>query len=135
MKNWSLIIQIIHLICAIICPFIPIFTSKYDMLYIISVFLVPFHWNIFNGECIASYFEKKVLDSNYKLGDAKESLFKQIIGEKTTDIMTSTNLIGILIVLHRNYGTPNFRSMFLLMVVATILRFSSYNIKFPRNKF
>jgi hypothetical protein len=47
-------------------PFI--FSNSYDLFYLIIILLLVIHWNTFKGECILSYFEKKILDPSYKLG-------------------------------------------------------------------
>jgi hypothetical protein len=128
MKILSLLVQILHLGFAILSPLMPILSHKYDLYYVIIIFLTTLHWNIFKGECIGSYYEKKFLDPNYQLGDNKESLFKNILGESTTDIFIQLNFIGLFIVLHRNYGLKNFRTIAVLVFSSIILYYSSYKI-------
>jgi hypothetical protein len=125
MKILSLLVQILHLAFAVFSPLVPILTDKYDLYYVIVVFLTTLHWNIFKGECIASYYEKKFLDPNYKLGDNNDSLFKNILGKNTTDIFIQLNFIGLLIVIHRNYGLKNFRTIALLVFFSIIFYYSS----------
>ena len=134
MKKLSLVVQIIHLVFAIISPLIPILTSKYDFYYIVLVFLTVLHWNIFKGECVLSYFEKKFVDPTYQLGQTRDDLFRNILGVKTTNIFIQLNFIGIFIVLYRNYGLKNFRSMGVLVFSSIILFYSSSKIKSKLNK-
>ena len=44
-------------------------TNKYDIYYSVYFLLMVLHWIIFKNECILSYFEKKIIDKDYKLGD------------------------------------------------------------------
>lgn len=124
MKQFSSIIQLLHLLLAVLAPLIPILTTKYDLYYITGVFLTVLHWNIFNGECIASYFEKKFMDPKYQLGDTQDSLFKNILGKKTTDIIIELNFIIVLLILYRNYGLKNFRTMAVLIFSSIIIYYS-----------
>lgn len=39
-----------------------------DIAFILFAILIVVHWFVFKHECIISYFEKRILDPNYKLG-------------------------------------------------------------------
>lgn len=132
MKNISLIIQIIHLIIIFCVTLTPLLTNKYDMLYLIILFLIILHWNIFKGECILSYYEKKYLYPNYKMGDFDSSPFKKILGTNTTNTIIYFNGITILLVLQRNYGTKYFPIMFCIFCLTAGLFYTSTKIKFNK---
>lgn len=133
MKELSLGLQIVHLLGSIVAPFIPILTDKYDLIYVIFILCVTLHWIIFEGECILSYFEKKLLDSNYNFGDIHGSLFKNILGKKTTDIFIQLNFISLIIILFRNYSKPCFTTISLMILFIVILYYSSGKIKSKSN--
>ena len=134
MKIFSLGIQILHLLLVFCVTFIPLLTNKYDVYYFIFLLCTVLHWNIFNGECIASYYEKKFIDPNYKFGDAEESLFKQILGKKTTNSLIHSNSIVILFLLYRNYNKPIFTTILLLSIFVVIMYYTSLKIKFKKYK-
>jgi hypothetical protein len=135
MKIFSLVVQILHLLLVAFVTFFPLLTNKYDIYYFLLIFSVILHWNIFNGECIASYYEKKFIDSNYKLGDVQESLFKQILGKKTTDTLIFSNIIVVIFLLYRNYGKPTFKTILIITVFIFILFYTATKIKFKKIKF
>lgn len=43
--------------------------NKYDIYLLIFILFLRIHWFFFKGECILSYFEKKIALSNYNMGD------------------------------------------------------------------
>jgi hypothetical protein len=135
MKIFSLAVQIIHLLLVAFVTFFPLLTDKYDVYYFISIFCVVLHWNIFNGECIASYYEKKFIDPNYNFGDAHESLFKQILGKKTTDTLIFSNVIVVMFILYRNYGKPSFKTILIITVFIFMLFYTATKIKFKKINF
>jgi hypothetical protein len=108
----------------IFIPLIPLLSKKYDLLYLSCIFIFVFNWNIFKGECIISYYEKKLLDPNYKLGTNTISTFKDLIGEKISNLIINLNYIIIPYVIYRNYGTSNFLILFSLTILIIILMIS-----------
>ena len=60
----------LHLICEILtCSYIFIFSKKYDIYFVFYLFCIMLLKLLFKYECIWTYFDKKMIDSNYKLGD------------------------------------------------------------------
>jgi hypothetical protein len=133
MEIFSLAIQILHLLTVVFVTFFTFVTDKYDVYYFIFLLLTVLHWNIFKGECIASYYEKKFINQNYKFGDIKESLFKQILGKKTTDTLIYSNALVIIFILYRNYGKPTFKTILAVVLFILILYYTSTKIKFKLN--
>ena len=60
--------------------YIFIFTSAYDLWYVVYFVLLALHWKLFKNECILSYWEKKILRPDYKMGETpKEHPFMDMI--------------------------------------------------------
>lgn len=134
MKIFSLAIQLAHVGLVGFVTFFTLLTDKYDVYYFVLLLCTVLHWNIFDGECLASYYEKKFIDPNYKFGDAEESLFKGILGRNTTNILINSNALVIIFLLYRNYGKPTFPSMIALIVFIVILYYTSTKITFKTKK-
>lgn len=49
--------------------YIFIFKSAFDIYYCTFVLLQTLHWGLLKNECIITYTEKKLIDSDYQLGD------------------------------------------------------------------
>jgi len=49
-------------------PYI-ILNTAYDIYFSAAALITVVSWYIFKGECLISYFEKKIKDPNYSLGD------------------------------------------------------------------
>jgi hypothetical protein len=124
MKNLSFALQFLHLMIVISLPLLALLSNKYDLLYLSCIFIIVFNWNIFKGECIISYYEKKLLDPSYKLGDNKISTFKNLISEKYTNLIMNSNYLLIPYVIYRNYGTSNFPILFSLGILIICLMIS-----------
>ena len=72
MDNSSLLynITIFHIfIDVFLMSYIFIFTPIYDIYYCSFVLLQTIHWGLLKNECIISYTEKKIINSDYQLGD------------------------------------------------------------------
>lgn len=124
MNITSLGIQIFHAILTLFTFIFPHLYQKYDLYYIIYIFLVHLHWYIFKGECISTYFEKKTLDSLYKMGDnINWSPFHNIIGKSTMKLITTLYIINFCLILYRNYNTTNFYPIVLLLILIIILKY------------
>ena len=118
----SLVIQIFHTILTLFTAIFPHLYQKYDLYYVVYIFLVHLHWYIFKGECISTYFEKKLLDPSYKMGENLNwSPFYNIIGKSTMKILGSLSLINVCLVLYRNYNTKIFYPIIALLVLTGIL--------------
>jgi len=67
-QTLSLVMQLIHTIFVTSLIIFPLITSKYDLQYAILILLMTLHWVLCCGECIISYFEKKLLNDKYQMG-------------------------------------------------------------------
>ena len=45
-----------------------LFPKKYDIFYVVYIFIMGLHWLLCKNECIISYLEKKSINKNYILG-------------------------------------------------------------------
>jgi hypothetical protein len=96
------------------------------------------HWAFFNGECILSYFEKKLVIPNYKLGD---DIFCSPFGELFGfhKLTTSKNIfftdyykdfresILVIVILYINRNSKNF-NLLIIIGIACIISSMCYNI-------
>jgi hypothetical protein len=68
-KKILYVLQIIHLFIDFFCvSYIYIFNPIYDIYFCGFILLQTLHWAVLKNECIVSYIEKKLIDSNYELG-------------------------------------------------------------------
>ena len=129
MNYISIGIQIFHTILSIYTTLFPHIYQKYDIYYIIYLFLLSLHWYLCKGECIITYLEKKILNKSYKLGDNPNySPFHNIIGKKTMKLLNSLFIINYLLILYRNYNSSNFNIIILLTLLTIYLRIKKYYI-------
>jgi hypothetical protein len=137
----SKIISIIHILLLIV-PFSlrMIFwnVKKYDIYLMLFILFIRAHWAICNGECIMSYFEKIIVEPNYKMGD---DIFCTPFGELLGihKLPNSTNVffsdyykdfretIIILVFLYVNRNEKNF-NLLLIIAIACIVSAMCYNI-------
>jgi hypothetical protein len=62
-------VKLIHVVIDfLICTYIFLIDSIYDIYYSGFVFLQTIHWAVLKNECIVTYIEKKLIDPNYVLG-------------------------------------------------------------------
>ena len=81
-----------------VCFYPLLFPKKYDLFYLFIILLLLIHWATFRGECILSYFEKKILNPEYKLGDDRTNHpYIDIIFNKRLQILWTVS--GILMFL------------------------------------
>jgi hypothetical protein len=80
--------------------------TKYDYIYIISLYFIVIHWLFIKGECILSYLYKKIKNNNYKLGtDFKYDDYYYLFGENKNIILNIKNaliFLNIIILYNRN---------------------------------
>jgi len=72
MDNSSLLynITLFHIfIDVFLMSYIFIFSRIYDIYYCSFVLLQTIHWGVLKNECIITYTEKKLINSDYHLGD------------------------------------------------------------------
>lgn len=130
----SIGIQIFHTIITIFCVLFPHLYPKYDLYYIIYVFLTSLHWFLLKGECFVTYLEKISLNKSYKLGDDPYlNPFYEIIGTSTMDLVKSIHIINFTYILYRNYSTPNFYPILGLVILITGLQ-NIFEYIFPKKK-
>jgi hypothetical protein len=111
---------------------------KYDVYLMLFLLSIRAHWAFCNGECIVSYFEKKIAIPSYKLGD---DIFCSPFGELFGfhKLSTSTNIFfsdyykdfreNILVValLYVNRDSKNF-NLLIIIAIACIIASMCYNI-------
>jgi len=111
---------------------------KYDIYLMLFLLFVRAHWAFCNGECILSYFEKKIVIPNYELGD---DIFCSPFGELFgfNKLTTSKNIFftdyykdfreSILVIglLYVNRNSKNF-NLLLIIGIACIISSMCYNI-------
>lgn len=124
--NWFMIISA-HYFTQLIFMFYPlIFSQRYDLLYISLYMLLVLHWNLFKGECLLSYLEKKELNKNYVLGENIYShpYLDDLIGN--THVMFVLNVISTITVsyvLYR-YFMPLWKWSIILIIINAIYNLS-----------
>jgi len=115
------IIRYIHWIpsiCVVLYIFFVRYNITYDIIYLLISFLVVLHWYLIgNGECIFSYYEKHLLDPNYKKGDTKIDLYINIIKDN----------------IFRNNQNVNY--FWIINIGYVIIRVLYYNFIYPKNLF
>jgi len=102
----SIMLASFHFILDMV-PFIYIcfFSQKYDIFIVSIVFLQCLHWLLLKNECSLSYFEKKILNHNYKLGDdisfiPHENIF--YFNKKTIILMHFLQICIFVYILYKN---------------------------------
>lgn len=118
------IIRYIHWIpsiCIVLYIFFVRYNITYDLIYLLISFLVVLHWYLIgNGECIFSYYEKNLLDKNYKKGDTKIDLFINIIKDN---------------IFSNNKNNKNVNYIWIINIGYVIIRVIYYNFIYPKNLF
>ena len=96
-------------------------SPQYYELIVSAFVFVSAHWFFFKGECVLSYFYKKLRDCNYKLGDTVETDDMKVNGSNTLQgTLTFLGAISLLrMVFYLNYNVPIF------VVLETISIFNS----------
>jgi len=99
------IVQLIHFFIDAFCmSYIFLFNPMYDIYYCCFVFLQTIHWGLLKNECIVSYYEKTLINPNYKLGDNPKWIpHYKIYHNKITILLKAILILGTLgIVIFRN---------------------------------
>ena len=126
-----LLVEFIHLINDLFISFyvfIFYWTKKYDLYFIIYFSLINLHWYIFKNECIISYFEKIIIDKNYKLGDNPYyHPFQSHFPKSLFNFLYYFKILQIFIIFFRN--SDNY---IILSFILTLIIFKIYNIKNDR---
>lgn len=58
------LLSILYMILYAICTH----NNKYDYIYIVLIYFTVLHWTFFKGECLLSYYFKKIENKHYELG-------------------------------------------------------------------
>jgi len=121
------IIMFIHLLVEIFFSFYLIIfynTKKYDITYSILLFIIFLHWKLFKGECLLSYFEKKLLNNNYKMGDdIYDHPFKKMQNIYISILFNVLKFITLLIVFFRNLKNIYIFVMLLIIILNQFYHF------------
>lgn len=100
------LIQIIHILNELfISLYIFIFfdTKKYDIYFCNYLLILLIHWLLLKNECILSYFEKKLKNKNYKLGDKPyQHTFHEILPKCSSYVFGFLKYLNVLVILFRN---------------------------------
>ena len=70
-----------HMLCEFfLCVYVFIIPKKYDIYYVLYIFLLIILKLIFKYECIINYFDKKIIEPNYVLGsDPRHVPYKRML--------------------------------------------------------
>ncbi len=108
-----------HLVCELFtCSYIFIFSKKYDIYFVFYLFCVMALKLIFNYECIWTYYDKKMIDPKYKLGDNPGYYpFRDLYGNNAI-----VNIVGLLILyslgkIYLRNKNPNIK----YLIIATLM--------------
>jgi len=104
--------------------------NKYDYIYLAYIYFLLLHWTFFKGECIVSYYLKKIKNNEYELGsDFTNDEYHYILGDykKYGIILASIILIiNIFIISNRNNINNYIIFLFILLLQSYILVLSSF---------
>jgi hypothetical protein len=111
--------------------------NKYDYIYLAYIYFLLLHWTFFKGECIVSYYLKKIENNNYELGsDFTNDEYYYILGDYKyyANIVVSIILIINIYIIGRRNNIKNYIIfIFILLLQSYILvlsSFTNYNINF-----
>ena len=99
------ITQLIHFFIDAFCmSYIFLFNPIYDIYYSCFVLLQTIHWGVLKNECIVSYFEKKMINPDYELGDKPKWIpHYKVYHNKFTILLKAILILGTLgIIIFRN---------------------------------
>jgi hypothetical protein len=93
--------------------------KRYDYIFLTCIFLLLLHWTFFKGECIVSYWFKKIQNNDYELGsDFKNDDFQYVFGNYRFYAIFVINIImmlNIYIVAKRNNIKKHIILLFILL--------------------
>ena len=88
-----------HYVILAFCIAFPLLFSReqgFDLLFLAFIFIVVIHWFYFCGECIFSYFEKKLFYEKYKIGSMTNlHWFNDTLPWQVTLVLILTCVLGI----------------------------------------
>jgi len=89
---------IIHVLCEwFLCIYAFIIPKKFDIFYTLYILLLIVLKCIFKYECIINYFDKRLIDPNYKLGsDTKYVPYERVIYKDNSYLIFFINCLIIL---------------------------------------
>jgi hypothetical protein len=93
--------------------------NKYDIYYSLYFFIIQIHWIFLKNECLLSYFEKKIKNKNYKLGNRPYNLPHRENFKYIFYIMDFLKYINIFVIIGRNL---NNWKILLINIINIILR-------------
>ena len=138
MNKLLLFIQIIHILNELfLSTYIFIFNKKYDVYFMIYIFIIFLHWIFLQNECILSYIEKKIINKNYTLGsEPYNHPFRTLISNNVLCIFKILKSINIFVVFIRNLDNIFIVITFILVVIFGIYNYiQKSNIKHKKFKF
>jgi hypothetical protein len=110
---------------------------KYDIYILLFFLFIRLHWFFLKGECIISYFEKKLLLPTYKMGDdifnspflemffKKKTFDQNLYNEYYRDFYQN---IYIFFILFSNVNSKNFNLLLVISIVCIVLMFCYSNL-------
>jgi hypothetical protein len=125
------ILRILHILNDLfVSLYIFIFrTTKYDIYYLSYVMLIYVHWFIFNGECLLSYMEKKLLDIKYKMGDdIFYSPYRNNFNKYFLLTIDYLKIFNLCVIFYRNIK-DNIILLLLLLIILTKILYDLTHIK------
>ena len=144
------LLHIIIVAVPLLLRFIYYNVRKYDIYLLLFIFVIRFHWFFLNGECIISYFEKKIMMPSYKIGD---DIFCSPFGELLGfNKLSNSRVINfnenykdlyenffIILILYINRKSSNFNTMLIIVIISILANLCHNNlyrehIKFRRSQ-
>lgn len=124
MNKILLFIQIIHILNELfLSTYVFIFNKKYDIYFMIYIFINILHWMFLKNECILSYIEKKIIDKNYILGTQPfNHPYRELLPQYVLYLFKIFKFINIFIVFIRNLD-----NMFIVITFILVIIFGIYN--------
>lgn len=107
--------------------------TRYDIYFILFLLFIRAHWFILKGECIFTYWEKKILDPNYKLGsdiycvptsyiNETNYIYKKLKPYSVENFLDLTNNLFIFFILLRNTRSKNFNLLLVLSLITIMIQ-------------
>lgn len=125
-----LLVRVIHWSIFLFNSFyVFLFDKEWDWIFLGLLLAVSIHWVWFKCECIVTYFEKKILDKEYSLGDrpfnhpfAMDTSFHPEYGSRAFfDAMFSLTFVSLVLVLWRIDVSWMFKLTYILIII--VVRF------------
>jgi hypothetical protein len=106
---------------------------RYDIYFIAYLLLIRGHWFLFKGECIFTYFEKKIAMPNYILGSdiycvpsnsllGNDYIYKKVPFFSLENFVDFYQNLFIFFILFRNLKSKNFNLILVLSLMAIIIQ-------------